>query len=57
MQRTRCQIKDYWRRALALFTFKNYKKPTTNMDKVYMVEIATAVKGVKEIEKRECELG
>lgn len=57
MQRTRCQIKDYCGKALALFTFKNYKKSTTNMDRVYVVEIATDVKGVKEIEKRERELG
>ena len=50
-------MKDYWGRALPLFSFKNYKKSTTNMDRVYMVEIATAVKGVKELEKRERELG
>lgn len=50
-------MKDYWGRALALFTFKNYKKSTTNMNRLYMVETATAVKGVKETEKRECEVG
>lgn len=42
---------------MVLFTFKDYKKSTTNMDRVYMVEIATAVKAVKEIEKREDDLG
>lgn len=57
VQRRRCQIKDYWWRVLVLFTFKDYKKSTTNMDRVYMVEIATAVKAVKEIEKREDDLG
>lgn len=42
---------------MALFAYKDYKKSTTNMDRVYMGEIAKAVKGLKEIEKREHELG